>query len=231
MNPTPQAEETPTAQPSPEVFWTRSPPGYEPKPRAICIWPKSPILKRVATDVVDVNDGIRQLIADMFMTMWTAAGIGLAAPQVMESVRVIVIDTSSVAKEHGGRGIQIAMVNPVIVQATKKQAIFTEACLSIPGGFSGDVTRPFGVHVQFLDQDGKPRELVAEGLLADAIQHEMDHLNGVLFVEHLGPAKRSQAVKKGQKFGRMLKKRTRFMEERAKLDRHTAKVATQAAPA
>jgi len=151
--------------------------------REIVIWP-DPILTQKAKPVDAVDDGIRRLLDDMAETMYAADGVGLAAPQVAELKRLVVIDTSP--RQEGQRLIHL--VNPEIV---KKEGIatWTEGCLSIPGE-AEDVERAAKVVVRALDYHGKPFELEADGLLAIALQHETDHLDGTVFVDHLSSLKR-----------------------------------------
>ena len=152
--------------------------------REIVIWP-DPVLKKVAAPVDKVDDGIRRLLDDMAETMYAADGVGLAAPQVGETKRVIVIDTSPRQPEQK----LIHLVNPEIVEA-EGTTVYTEGCLSIPGE-AEEVERANKVRVRALDYHGKPFEIVAEGdLLAIALQHEIDHLQGTLFVDHLSSLKR-----------------------------------------
>jgi peptide deformylase len=139
----------------------------------------SPALRQRSAELPVVDDDVRRLIDDMFETMEAARGVGLAANQVGVARRVAVIDAE---------GTRFAMVNPVIVEA-EGRATVEEGCLSIPEVF-GDVTRPERVVLEALDRDGQPFRLAAEGLTARAIQHELDHLDGILFLDHLGLMKR-----------------------------------------
>jgi peptide deformylase len=139
----------------------------------------SPALRQRSAELTAVDDDVRRLIDDMFETMEAAQGVGLAANQVGVARRVAVIDAD---------GTRFAMVNPVIVEA-EGRATVEEGCLSIPELF-GNVTRPERVVLEALDRDGKPFRLAAEGLTARAIQHELDHLDGILFLDHLGLMKR-----------------------------------------
>ena len=151
--------------------------------RDILIWP-DPLLKQKALPVDKVDDGIRRLLDAMSETMYAADGVGLAAPQIGVLKRVIVIDTSP--RQEGQKLIHL--VNPVIVRA-EGETTYTEGCLSIPGE-AEDVDRFAKVWVRALDYHGKPFELEADGLLAIALQHEHDHLQGTLFVDHLSSLKR-----------------------------------------
>jgi peptide deformylase len=151
--------------------------------REIVIWP-DPVLKEVAAPVDRVDDTIRRLLDDMSETMYAADGVGLAAPQIAERKRVIVIDTSP--RQEGQKLIHL--VNPELVKL-EGETTYTEGCLSIPGE-AEDVDRAAKVWVRALGYDGKPFELEADGLLAIALQHETDHLNGIVFVDHLSSLKR-----------------------------------------
>jgi peptide deformylase len=152
--------------------------------RDIVIWP-DPVLKEVAKPVDRVDDTIRRLLDDMAETMYAADGVGLAAPQIAESRRLIVIDTSP--RQEGQKLVHL--VNPEIVR-TEGVTSYTEGCLSIPGEAEEVSDRAERVWVRALDRSGKPFELAADGLLAIALQHEHDHLEGILFVDHLSSLKR-----------------------------------------
>lgn len=143
-----------------------------------------PVLREETRPVTEVTDDTRRLIDDMFETMYAANGIGLAAPQVGRTERVCVVDVE---------GAAYALVNPEVVRATGPKAKAEEGCLSIPDVY-GDVERPSRVTVQALDRDGAPIEVTAEGLLARCFQHEIDHLHGKLFLDHLSFLKRRAAL-------------------------------------
>ena len=142
-------------------------------------------LHTVAKPVQAVDARIKQLIADMFETMYDAQGIGLAATQINVHERLIVIDVSE------GRDQPLVFINPEIVWASPETKINDEGCLSVPGIYDG-VERHERVHVRALDGEGKERLIEAEGMLAICIQHEMDHLLGKVFVEYLSPLKRNR---------------------------------------
>ena len=145
--------------------------------------------KAVPVDPVRLADpGFQRLLDDMFETMYAAPGIGLAASQVDVHQRFMVIDVS----EEKDR--PLVFVNPEIVSRAGEQ-VYQEGCLSVPGIYA-DVTRAEEIDVRFLDRDGKPQELRVDGLLAVCIQHEMDHLDGKLFVDYLSPLKREMVRKK-----------------------------------
>ena len=151
--------------------------------RDILIWP-DPILKKKAAGVSRVDDEIRALVKDMFDTMYAADGVGLAAPQIGLLKRVIVLDTRPRQPESR----PIAMINPEIV-ALEGETTYTEGCLSIPGE-AEEVDRAATVTVRYLDPEGQQQTLVADGLLAIAVQHEADHLDGTVFVDHISALKR-----------------------------------------
>lgn len=151
--------------------------------REIIIWP-DPVLKQVAKPVDGVDDTLRRLLDDMAETMYAADGVGLAAPQIAVGKRCIVIDASP--RQEGQKLIHL--VNPQIVK-TEGVTTYNEGCLSIPGE-AEEVERAAKVWVRALDYAGKPYELECEGLLAIAVQHEHDHLEGTLFVDHLSSLKR-----------------------------------------
>jgi peptide deformylase len=147
-----------------------------------------PRLRTVARPVREVDTRIRQLIDDMFETMYAAPGIGLAATQVDVHERLLVLDVSE------DKSAPMVFINPEILESTGSQ-VYQEGCLSVPGIYA-DVKRADHVLVRALDRDGQPFELGAEGLLAVCIQHEMDHLAGKVFVDYLSPLKRELVRKK-----------------------------------
>jgi peptide deformylase len=138
-----------------------------------------PVLRQRSAEIPTVDDGVRRLIDDMFETMDAARGVGLAANQVGVARRVAVIDAE---------GRRFAIVNPVIVSA-EGRSIAEEGCLSIPDLY-GDVSRPERVVLEALDRDGQPFRLEVDGLVARAVQHEVDHLDGILFLDHLSLMRR-----------------------------------------
>ena len=153
-----------------------------------------PRLKTRAMPVAVVDDRIRRLLDDMLETMYAAPGIGLAAPQVGEALRGVVVD---IAQKDGVRA-PLRMVNPEIIWASEDQVPYEEGCLSLPEHYA-DVTRPRQVRVRYLDETGAAHELEAEGLLAVCVQHELDHLEGTLFVDHVSALRRGMILKKLQK--------------------------------
>jgi peptide deformylase len=158
----------------------------------ICTHP-DPVLRKRASDVQKVDRALRKLIDDMAETMYDAPGVGLAANQVGKLARLLVIDLQKPDYENG----LIALVNPKIV-AAKGQITFEEGCLSVPNYFA-EVKRFNEVTVRGLDQDGRPVEIEASGLLAVVLQHEIDHLDGKLFVDRLGPIARDIFRRKWKK--------------------------------
>ncbi|WP_100657527.1 peptide deformylase [Alteromonas flava] len=152
-------------------------------------------LRTVAEPVAAVDDGIKQLVADMFETMREENGIGLAATQVNVHKRVVVMDVSEEQNEPR------VFINPEIIEK-KGSTVSEEGCLSVPGNYA-KVDRAEWVKVRALDADGKTFELEADGLLAICIQHELDHLKGVLFVDYLSPLKRQRIRKKLEKEARL----------------------------
>jgi peptide deformylase len=149
-----------------------------------------PILRQSATPIAEITDGTRQLLDDMAVTMYNAPGIGLAAPQVNISQRVIVIDCSKDDKPE-----LIKMVNPEIISMSDTRSILEEGCLSSPDQ-TADVERPAEVGVHYLDENGVSQSLIASGLLAACVQHEIDHLNGVLFIDHISRLKRDMILRR-----------------------------------
>ena len=164
--------------------------------RPLCLIP-DPLLRQVAAPVEQIDDTTRQLLDDMLETMYDAPGIGLAAPQIGISRRVIVMDCSDDEEPP-----QIwRMINPQIIATSDEEAVREEGCLSIPG-HHGEVCRPASVHVRYLDETGSACEMQAEGLLAACVQHEIDHLNGVLFIDYLSRLKRDMIIRKMTKEAR-----------------------------
>jgi len=149
-----------------------------------------PFLRQKSQDVEGVDDEIRRLMQDMLDTMYAAPGIGLAAIQVGVPKRIIVIDLS---KEEEKKPLYF--VNPRVILKSNSNATYEEGCLSVPGQFA-EIDRPDRCHVTYLDYNGKQQELKAEGLLATCIQHEIDHLEGILFIDYLSKLKKSFIVKK-----------------------------------
>jgi peptide deformylase len=158
-------------------------------------------LRSVSKPVVEIGDEIRTLVADMFETMYDAPGIGLAAIQVGVPSRVIVMDLSKREAEAEPR----VFINPEITWSSEEKSLYEEGCLSIPDVHE-DVERPAQVKIRYLDLEGKPHEEDAEGLFSTCIQHEVDHLNGVLFIDHISKLKRERIVKKFTKAAKRAEK-------------------------
>ncbi len=156
-----------------------------------------PVLKTPTEPVAAIDDAIRHLLDDMLATMYAAPGIGLAAPQVGVGKRLCVVDVAG--KDEPPR--PLFLVNPTVLEASAERDVAEEGCLSLPELYA-DVERPAAVRVGYLDRDGEPRELDAEGLLARCLQHEIDHLDGVLFVDHLSMLKRRMLLRKLAKLQR-----------------------------
>lgn len=165
--------------------------------RDILIHP-DPRLKKVCPEVSDLSDDLRRLADDMLETMYAAPGIGLAAPQVGVLSRLIVLDC---VKEEGEPPRPIVMFNPVVVAGSDEQGTYEEGCLSIPDVYA-EVTRPKEVEVRWFDQNGKEKSEGFGGLWATCVQHEIDHLNGKLFIDYLKPLKRQLITRKMQKLKR-----------------------------
>ena len=150
-----------------------------------------PRLKTVASRVDAVDDDIRRLMDDMLETMYAAPGVGLAAPQVGISKRVIVVDVART----GDAPEPMQMANPEIIEASSERSTVEEGCLSLPEHFA-EVKRPERVRIRYLDRENEIRERDMDGLLATCIQHEMDHLDGILFVDHISGLKRGMIMRK-----------------------------------
>ncbi|WP_378944912.1 peptide deformylase [Mesorhizobium sp. ANAO-SY3R2] len=156
-----------------------------------------PLLREVSKPVERIDDGVRKFARDMLDTMYDAPGIGLAAIQVGEPMRMLVID---LAKE-GEEPAPLTVINPEILSSSDDRSVYEEGCLSIPDYYA-EVERPATVRVRYLDEHGKEKEVEADGLLATCLQHEIDHLNGVLFIDHISKLKRDMVVKKFKKLAK-----------------------------
>ena len=150
-----------------------------------------PILKKKSLPIKNVDSSVKKLMNDMLETMYAAPGIGLAAVQVGVLKRVVVIDLSK--KEE--KKTPLFFVNPEIITTSEEQVSYEEGCLSIPNQFA-EIKRPKRCHVKYLDYNGKKKDLKADGLLATCIQHEIDHLNGILFIDYLSKLKKDLILKK-----------------------------------
>lgn len=156
-----------------------------------------PKLRLVSAPLERVDDALRKLMDDMVETMHDAPGIGLAAIQIAEPIRLVVID---LAKKDEPPQPQY-FINPEVVWSSEERSVYEEGCLSIPDYYE-EVERPASVRARFLDRDGKSQEMLAEGLLATALQHEIDHLNGVLFIDYISKLKRDRVIKKFAKIAK-----------------------------
>jgi peptide deformylase len=168
--------------------------------RAMAILPiietPDPRLKLISLPVAGVDDALRGLMDDMLATMYDAPGIGLAAIQVGQPKRVLVIDL-----QENETKTPRYFVNPEVIWASEALAVYNEGCLSVPEQY-GEVERPAQIKLRYLDYHGAPQEEAMEGLLATCVQHEMDHLEGILFIDHLSKLKRDMLLRKLQKYRR-----------------------------
>jgi peptide deformylase len=167
--------------------------------RTILLHP-DPRLKKAAEPVADLSDELRGLAGDMLETMYDAPGIGLAAPQVGVLQRLIVLDC---VKPPDEAPRPLTMFNPEIVASSDETNVYEEGCLSLPEQYA-DVTRPAEVEVRWMDLEGSENQEVFTGLWATCVQHEIDHLNGKLFIDHLKPLKRQMITRKMVKYKREL---------------------------
>ncbi len=151
-------------------------------------------LRQISTPVETFDDDLQRLIDDMFEAMYDAPGIGLAAIQVGVPIRLLVIDLQ---EEEGVKNPRV-FINPVFSDPSDETSIYSEGCLSIPDQFA-EVERPATIHAQWLDRDGQPHEETIDGLLATCLQHEVDHLEGIVFTDHLSRMKRDMLLKKLEK--------------------------------
>jgi peptide deformylase len=150
-----------------------------------------PILRKKSETLEKVDNELRVLLDDMLETMYAAPGIGLAAVQIGILKRLIVIDISKDKEKKN----PLFFINPEIISTSNKTSIYEEGCLSLPGHFA-EIERPAECKIKFVDYNGQERELKANGLLATCIQHEVDHLNGILFIDYLSKLKKDMIVKK-----------------------------------
>ena len=161
--------------------------------RKIIIEP-DPILRIKSENLDKVDNALRKLMDDMLETMYAAPGIGLAAVQIGILKRLIVIDISK-----GEEKNPLFLINPKIKYKSEKTSIYEEGCLSLPGHFA-EIERPAECHVDYLDYNGKEKSIKADGLLATCVQHEIDHLDGVLFIDYLSKLKKDMIIKKLKKY-------------------------------
>ena len=160
-----------------------------------------PVLKKKAQKVDKVDDETRQLLDDMLETMYADAGVGLAAPQVGVSKRIVVIDVEQECDEDSGeviKGKPLFLVNPEIIWRSDEMVCGEEGCLSVPKQ-RAEVERHAQVRVHYTDYDGKEQEILGDGLLAVCLQHELDHLDGILYIDRISRLKRQMIIKKLQK--------------------------------
>ncbi len=150
-----------------------------------------PILRQVSQPLEAINDEARRLADDMLETMYDAPGIGLAAIQIGVPRRMLVLDVS----KEGEEKTPLVFINPEIVASSDQRSVYEEGCLSIPDYYA-EVERPAGITVRYLDRDGREQTIEADGLLATCLQHEIDHLNGVLFIDHISKLKRDMVIRK-----------------------------------
>ena len=158
-----------------------------------------PVLREISKPVEKVDDGVRTLIADMFETMYDAPGIGLAAVQVGKPIRLLVMDLQEPEDPENPESPVVkeprVFINPEIIEASDSEVPYTEGCLSVPDQYA-EVMRPDRIKARWLDENGQSHEEELDGLLAVCLQHEMDHLEGVLFIDHLSKLKRDMVLKK-----------------------------------
>jgi peptide deformylase len=156
----------------------------------------NPVLRKISSPVEKVDDELRALVADMFETMYDAPGIGLAAIQVGVPKRLLVMDLAEPLEE-GGEPVREprVFINPEILSHSEEEVPYTEGCLSVPDQYA-EVLRPDHIRARWLDEHGKQHEENLDGLLAICLQHEMDHLEGILFIDHLSKLKRDMVLKK-----------------------------------
>jgi peptide deformylase len=161
-------------------------------------------LRTKSIEVERIDDDLRRFLDDMVETMYDAPGIGLAAIQVGVGRRVAVVDVAR-REDENAEPDPLFLVNPRILSSSDERVVHEEGCLSIPEYYA-DVERPASVRVGYLDRDGRPQELEAAGILATCLQHEIDHMDGVLFIDYLSKLKRDMVIKKFRKHGRLTPK-------------------------
>ena len=160
-----------------------------------------PILRKKCEPLDKVDDSVRELMNDMLETMYAAPGIGLAAVQIGILKKLVVIDIS---KEEEKKN-PLFLINPEIVYKSNQTSVYEEGCLSLPGQFA-EIERPSECTLNYIDYDGKKKELKEKGLLATCIQHEVDHLNGILFIDYLSKLKKDMIIKKLVKHKKEIKR-------------------------
>ena len=159
------------------------------------------ILRKKSATLEKVDDDLRKLMDDMLETMYAAPGIGLAGVQIGILKRLIVIDVSRDEEKKS----PLFLINPEIITKSSNTSVYEEGCLSLPGYFA-EIERPAECQIEYLDYHGKKKEMKASGLLATCIQHEIDHLNGILFIDYLSKLKRDMVIKKLEKSKKELNK-------------------------
>lgn len=157
-----------------------------------------PILREVSKPIETIDSEVKKLADDMLETMYDAPGIGLAAIQIGVACRMLVLDVS----KDGEDKTPLVFINPEVVASSDARSVYEEGCLSIPDYYA-EVERPAAITVKHLDRDGKEQIVEADGLLATCLQHEIDHLNGVLFIDHISKLKREMVIRKFTKAAKM----------------------------
>ncbi|OHV73388.1 peptide deformylase [Ensifer sp. LCM 4579] len=157
-----------------------------------------PILRQMSAPLETIDDEVRRLADDMLETMYDAPGIGLAAIQIGVPRRLLVLDVTKEGEERK----PFVFINPKVVRSSDERSVYEEGCLSIPDYYA-EVERPAAITVEYLDRDGKQQSIEADGLLATCLQHEIDHLNGVLFIDHISKLKRDMVIRKFTKAAKM----------------------------
>jgi peptide deformylase len=150
-----------------------------------------PVLRQVSTPVETIDADIRRLADDMLETMYDAPGIGLAAIQIGVPKRLLVLDVTKEGEEKQ----PLVFINPKVVRSSEERSVYEEGCLSIPDYYA-EVERPAAITVEYVDREGKEQAVEAEGLLATCLQHEIDHLNGVLFIDYISKLKRDMVIRR-----------------------------------
>ena len=165
-------------------------------------------LRQISDPIVRVDARVRAIVEDMFETMYDAPGIGLAAIQVGIPERIVTVDVGSreAQDEDGDEDAErekhpLALINPEIITSSEEMSVYSEGCLSIPEYYA-DVERPARVKIRYMDLNGETQEIDADGLLATCVQHEIDHLNGVLFIDHISKLKRDRVITKFTKLAK-----------------------------
>jgi len=154
-----------------------------------------PVLKRVTQPITTIDDKLRGFLDDMLATMYAARGVGLAAPQVGISQRVMVIDP---VRDGEGPPQPMQLINPEIIWHNEEPNVFEEGCLSLPD-FYADIERPASIRVRYTDPQNQDHEILADGFLATVLQHEIDHLNGILILDHISKLRRDTAIRRFKK--------------------------------